>query len=31
MRTNPKTVKIHDLETGSVTVFPFTYKVYRAL
>ena len=31
IRTNPKTVKIHDLETYSVTVFPFAYKVYRAL
>jgi len=29
--TNPKTVKIHDLETYSVTVFPSAYKVYRAL
>ena len=31
IRTNPKIVKIHDLETDSVTVFPSTYKVYRAL
>ena len=31
IRTNPKTVKIHDLETDSVTVFPSAYKVYRAL
>ena len=31
IRTNPKTVKIHDLETESVTVFPSAYKVYRAL
>jgi len=31
IRTNPKTVKIHDLETDSVTVFPSTHKVYRAL
>ena len=30
MRTNPKTVKIHDLETDSETVFPSAYKVYRA-
>ena len=26
IRTNPKTVKIHDLETDSVTVFPSAYK-----
>jgi len=31
IRTNPKTVKIHDLETDSVTVFPSAYKVYRVL
>ena len=31
IRTNPKTVKIHDLETDSVTVFPSAYKVYRTL
>ena len=31
IRTNPKTVKFHDLETDSVTVFPSAYKVYRAL
>ena len=31
IRTNPKTVKIHDLETDSVTVFLSVYKVYRAL
>ena len=31
IRTNPKTVKVHDLETDSVTVFPSAYKVYRAL
>jgi len=31
IRTNPKTVKIHELETDSVTVFPSAYKVYRAL
>ena len=31
IRTNPKTVKIHDLERDSVTVFPSAYKVYRAL
>ena len=31
IRTNPKTVKIHDLETDSVTVFTSAYKVYRAL
>ena len=31
IRTNPKTVKIHDLKTDSVTVFPSAYKVYRAL
>ena len=29
--TNPKSLKIHDLETDSVTVFPSAYKVYRAL
>ena len=27
--TNPKTVKIHDLEKDSVTVFPSAYKVYH--
>ena len=31
IRTNPKTFKIHDLETDSVTVFHSAYKVYRAL
>jgi len=31
IRTNPKTIKIHDLETDSVTVFPSAYKVYRAI
>jgi len=31
IRTNPKTVKIHDLETDSVTVYPSAYKVYRTL
>ena len=31
IRTNPKAVKIHYLETDSVTVFPSAYKVYRAL
>jgi len=31
IRTKPKTVKIHDLKTDSVTVFPSAYKVYRAL
>jgi len=31
IRTNPKSVKIHELETDSVTVFPSAYKVYRAL
>jgi len=31
IRTNPKTVKIDDLEIDNVTVFPSTYKVYRAL
>ena len=30
IRTNPKTVKIHELETDSVTVFPSAYKLYRA-
>jgi len=31
IRTNPKTVEIHDLETSVVTVFPSAYKVYRTL
>ena len=31
IRTNPKTVKIHDLETDSVTVFSSAYKIHRAL
>ena len=31
IKTNPKTVKIHDLETDSATVFPSAYKVYRAI
>ena len=31
IRTKPKTVKIHELETDSVTVFPSAYKVCRAL